>query len=261
MPADPPSLLQGVLPGLFLATLVCSLLLLIVCHAAPGPLSRWNSVPWAFQLQRAADTELHCTLYAVYHSTLLGKSSHWFFLLDVVAWFALLQGVHPALLYVMLAALMFLASRVRDRVTAFALVLTWAGCAALSVWAAAALGGHAAPWAMALLVGNGVLRFLGHVREPVPPMVGEAVDRFRPLREAHLGARVVLIAWIGYLSEFTAGLPWGLVRVHVAWLVDRVRHRGRPGAWGAAVTLGQEIRAGGFKVHPTLAALIRPYVR
>lgn len=63
----------------------------------------------------------------------------------------------------------------------------------------------------------------------MPPLVGAAVDRFRALVEARLGSRVLPIACVGYLSEFAAGLPWGLIRVHAAWLAARLSRSGAPG--------------------------------
>jgi hypothetical protein len=242
---------------IFLPTLACMLLLLVICHVAPERLIRWNSVPWAFQIRRAPDMALHGPLYAAYHGTRFARWSHWFFLLDVPAWFVLLFCAHPALLVLQLVGLSILASRIQDRLTSALLVALWGGFAALTPWIAAHLGVSAGPWAEWVLLVNALLRLAGHTTDLIPPLVGEPIDRFRPFKEARFGARLLLVPWIGYLSELAAGLPWGLIRVHAAWAADRLRHRGRAGAWAAMVSVGDVIRQGGLQAHPTTAELIR----
>lgn len=245
---------------LFGGVCIGALVLLLACHVAADRLYAWNSVPWAFQLRRAADVKLHCALYAAFHSTRLGRRSHHLIVLDVAAWFVVLWGLHPGLLALMLAGLLVLARRIEDRRLALALVLLWGGCAASAIWCVATLGGSALRGAQVLLLANAVLRFVGHLGEPVPPLVGATVDRFRALAETRLGSRVLPIACVGYLSEFAAGLPWGLIRVHAAWLVARLSRRGADPSWAEAVTMGARIRAGGLQAYPPIAAMVAAHL-
>lgn len=239
--------------ALFVFTLGGVLLLLLVCHVAPARLARWNSIPWAFQLQRAEDTELHCTLYALYHGTRWGRISHYLFALDVLAWFALLWSAHPALVGLLLVGLAALTLRLRDRALALVLALLWAACAALAPFVLAALGGQTV-WLELAVITQGVLRVAGHFGEPIPPLLGDGADGFRSLGQARLGLHVPMVLAAGYVSEVTAGLPWGLIRVQAAWLVD-LRRRGTP-LWNTARSHARRIRDGGFAAHAPTAAML-----
>lgn len=248
-----PETFASIVHVLFVLTLIGVGSLLALSHLAPGRLARWNSVPWAFQLRRAPDTELHCTLYALYHGTRWGQVSHWLFALDVLAWFALLWSVHPALVAVLLAALALLATRLADRALALALGLFWIACAALAPLVLAAID-HQIWWLELAVIAQGLLRVAGHFGEPIPPLLGDGADAFRKLGEARIGLHIPLVLVAGYVSEVTAGLPWGLIRVQGAWLVDRARREGRH--WEPARAHAARMRAGGFAAFPPTAAML-----
>ena len=249
----PPDSLETIIRVLFLLTLGGIVALLVMCHLIPARLARWNSIPWAFQLPRAQDTDLHCTLYALYHGTRWGRVSHYLFALDVLAWFALAWSVHPLLVAALLAGLAVLAVRIGDRTLALTLGAFWAVCAALAPLLLGALDGQTM-WLELAVVLQGVLRVIGHVNEPIPPLLGDGADAFRSLRQSGLGAQVPLVLAAGYVSEVTAGLPWGLIRVQAAWLVDHGRRQARH--WDHALSNARRIRAGGFAAYGPTAAML-----
>lgn len=241
----------------FLGTALLAGLTILLSHLRPGFVLRWNSMPWAFQQRRLLDLPFHRVVYATYHTTWAGRATHWLASLDAAAWFLLLAAVHPLLL---LACLLLLGWRSERVAAPRALGLCWLALSGAGLWLLRAGGAWAVTAAEAELLGSALLRFAGHGWEPLPPMIAERSDRFLPLREAHLGARVLALLPVGFLSEFTAGLPWHLFPVQVAWLVDLWRHRGRAPGWARAAARARAIHARGFCAWPPMAAHLQPYL-
>jgi len=123
-------------------------------------------------------------------------------------------------------------------------------------WASAAFGAGAYELAQLGLIGFGFWRFSGHWVEPLPPgVLGNRA--FVPLAKAGLDARILRPLALGYLSEFSAGLPFRLVN---SWLYRLAQQLGfepersldARSASEAAAAIHQE----GWSAQPTTHAVV-----
>ncbi|MCB9795538.1 MAG: hypothetical protein H6741_22780 [Alphaproteobacteria bacterium] len=205
--------------GVFFVLMALSALLYLLAHAAPRALVRFNSVPWAFQLQRACDLRYQAVLYGAFHTRAWARVTHYSLAWDQPFWFALLWLLHPLAAVGALALLGAQAALLGAPRLGAALTLIWAAIAALGWALVAALGPTAGLVSMVVLILGGLLRFLGHVTEPLPP--GLVQDgRFVPMRTAGLRVNVLVSPLVGVVSEFAAGFPFRLFVVQVLWLAD-----------------------------------------
>ncbi|MCB9744539.1 MAG: hypothetical protein H6740_18210 [Alphaproteobacteria bacterium] len=207
----------------FAILMALSALLYLVVHLRPRALVRFNSVPWAFHLERATDLRYQAVLYGAFHTHPWARVSHYSLAWDQPFWFALLWIVHPLLPVLALGLLGAQAALLRAPRLAAVLTLTWASVAALGWGLVQTLGPEPATLlSMAVLVFGGALRFLGHLGEPLPPGLVED-GRFVPMRRGLGRLNVMLVGpLIGVVSEFAAAFPFRLFLVQVLWLSEKL---------------------------------------
>lgn len=69
-----------------------------------------------------------------------------------------------------------------------------------------------------LLMFGGLIRFIGHTIEPIPPMVLDDSDQFVKLTPKTFNWKIVALVFVGYIAEFSSGLPNRLFPVHVNYI-------------------------------------------
>jgi hypothetical protein len=199
----------------FVVLLAMSGVLYVFAHAAPRRLVRYNSVPWAFQLHRAWDLRYQAVLYQAFHTRAGARASHASLVWEQPLWCALLWLLHPAAAIGGAMLLLAYVALLRTPWLIAALVLLWASMAGLGYGSIVVLGRpHAATVAMTLLVLGALVRFVGHLGEPLPPGL-VARDRFVPIREAQFHFNLVVCVLVGIVSEFAASMPFRLFPVVV----------------------------------------------
>ena len=251
----------GHLEWIWQGTLLAMALFYVACHAIPAAVYRWQSMPYTYQVHRnwgPRGFELQNVTYAAYHTVWYNHATHAAFGIEALLWLVVAAhfggalGALAAVAVLTLQAWSFGEPR-------FAAVLT-------AVWTA--LGWTAARYAQAQpepayqvaqlgLVGLGFWRFSGHWVEPIPP--GVAGNRvFMPLASLGPDPRLLRALLLGYLSEFSAGLPF---RLFNSWMFVTVQKLGfaprHALPWAEAKELALKIHAEGWSVQPATAAIVR----
>ena len=205
---------SGQVPTIWDATLLAVAVFYVLVHVVPGAIFRLQSMPYTYQLSNnwgPRGFELQNVTYAAYHTHWYNRATHAAFPLEAWLWFVVAARAGGALASGALAALLIAQVwSFGERRFALGVSAVWLAFAAgASAWIARA-GGEAYALAQLGLVALGFWRFSGHWVEPLPP--GTVGNRaFLPLAEATRPWRVLPAAALGYLSEFSAGLPFRLV--------------------------------------------------
>jgi len=246
--------------ALWLATLAAVAAFYVFAHATPSAVFRLQSMPYTYQLPNnwgARAFELQNVTYAAYHTHWYNHATHAAFPLE--AWLWLVAIAHwggPAASALACAALCAQAFSFGERRFALALCAFWLALSAGATYASEALGARAYDLAQLGLVGLGFWRFTGHWVEPLPPgVLGNRA--FIPLAEAGIDARILRPVALGYLSEFSAGLPFRLVNSWLFRLAQRLgydpeRSLDTRTASEAAAAIHRE----GWSAQPTTNAVV-----
>lgn len=195
------------------ATLGAVVLFYGLVHVVPGAIFRLQSMPYTYQLHNnwgPVGFELQNVTYAAYHTHWYNRATHAAFPVEAWLWFVVAAHAGgPLASAALAAALVAQAFSFGERRFALGLSGVWLAFAA-SAAAVVRTGAETYPLAQLGLVALGFWRFSGHWVEPLPP--GTVGNRaFLPLAEAAQPWRVLPAAALGYLSEFSAGLPFRLV--------------------------------------------------
>lgn len=214
--------------ALWVATLAAVAAFYTFAHAAPRTVFRLQSMPYTYQIHNnwgPRAFELQNVTYAAYHTHWYNHATHAAFPLEAGLWFvAIAYWGGPAASALACAALCAQAFSFGERRFAIALCAFWVALSASGAWASAALGARGYELAQLGLVGLGFWRFTGHWVEPLPPgVLGNRA--FVPLAEAGVDARLLCPMALGYLSEFSAGLPFRLVNSWLFRLAQRLGYQ------------------------------------
>jgi hypothetical protein len=215
-------------------------------------------MPWAFHASWNLDLDRQSVLYAAYHTRWFSRLSHCTIPLEQVAWLVVLYSIHPALPLPLLALVVVQAAHTGELWLALFVAAIWVALYGAMLSVIAALGLPAAYFcATTLLIGCGALRCLGHVVEPVPPLIYELTDRFLPLSRVERTPRLALITLLGYASEFASALPHRLFLVQLNWLAQWLGHRPRRSlTWEAVNRIAADIHMRGWRAYPPIARAV-----
>ncbi len=253
--------LSGRVESIWHATLVAVAAFYGLAHLIPSTLFRYQSMPYTYQLPNnwgPSGFELQNITYAAYHTVWYNHVTHAAF--PIEAWLWLVAAAHfggalaCAALFIVLSlqALSF-----GERPFALGMCALWAAFASTAVWAEHAWPGAAYVAAQYGLVGFGFWRFTGHFVEPLPPgVVGNVA--FVPVASAARDPRLLRAALLGYLSEFSAGLPFRLFNSWMFLVAQRLGYRPRRAmTWSDASAHARRIHDEGWGAQPTTAAIVR----
>jgi hypothetical protein len=215
----------GITHALWLATLAAVGAFYFFAHAAPRAVFRLQSMPYTYQLHNnwgPRAFELQNVTYAAYHTHWYNHATHAAFPLE--AWLWLVAIAHwggPPASALFCIALCAQAFSFGERRFALGLCAFWFALSTSAAVASETLGTRAYDLAQLGLVALGFWRFTGHWVEPLPPgVLGNRA--FVPLAEANLDWRLLRPMALGYLSEFSAGLPFRLVNSWLFRLAQRL---------------------------------------
>jgi|HubBroStandDraft_6_1064221.scaffolds.fasta_scaffold23123_3 hypothetical protein len=244
--------------AVFLVTLALAGGFYVLCYAAPRLMLRQMSMPWAFHLDRTIDLDFQSVLYAAYHTAPFARITHGALAVEQVAWLVVIQGWSLPVGAAALALLLVQAALLREPGISVVVAVAWGIVWVLAAAARGSLGdARAMPVAEIVLVAGGALRMVGHLSEPIPPMIGAVGDRFLPLAKARIGLRAPLLIVLGYVAEFSSGLPFRLFVVQVGWIAQRLGVRpARAMTWPEAAQRAREVHTLGWRAFRPMADLI-----
>ena len=260
----------------FVVICALSFCIFAVCTASPRLMVRLNSVPWAFQPARNLDVEYQAVLYAALHTGCFNRLAHMTLSVDPTLWFALLYTWRPELFYALLGLLVAQASLLPSGVLGALMLLLWGASAALGIaltewWLPSSA--DARHLSMTIILLNSVLRFIGHLQEPVPPGVSSSSaaldksDHFEHVCSKALFGQnswprlVLLLPLIGIVSEFASGLPFRLSVVQAFCVASNLGLPMSPLAtWRKCAADADRIRhGGGWRASPSTEWMFELY--
>jgi hypothetical protein len=234
----------------------------LAAYVAPRAMMGLQSMPWAFHVEKNLDLDLQSVLYATYHTRGFSRFTHLTIPIEQVAWFVVLAFVHPAAINVAIVLLGAQAFLCKELQLAMLVMMAWAAVAGAALLGIYLLGlegayGHA----VVLLLGCGLFRVVGHVVEPLPPMIVERSDRFVPIsRLREVTPKLPLTLLLGFVSEFASGLPFRLFIVQVSWLAQALGYRPRRVMpWARARKIAAEIHISGWRAYTPVTELMAPH--
>jgi hypothetical protein len=211
---------------IFWVTFGLTIAFFFACYLLPGPMTRLVSMPTAFRIDKNLGIEaleLQSVTYASYHTNWFSNTTHAGFIVDGLAWYALVwHFTGPVGVGLLLAWQVFQARSYREKVFTIGLVVTWSAIAAGAYLIVDQLGSaDAVDLAMFSLITMGLWRFVGHAAEPIPPDVA-GNKKFARIQDVDLGPRILLTVILGYVAEFAAGLPFRLLNFWVYSILVKV---------------------------------------
>ncbi len=251
---------SGAVTPIWHATLIGVATFYLLVHVAPEAIFRLQSMPYTYQARNNFGPrafELQNLTYAAYHTHWYNHATHAAFPLEAFLW--LLVATHfggPLACAALAALLVAQVFSFGERRFAVGVSALWLAMAAAAVATLRAFGAEAYPAAQLGLVGLGFWRFTGHWVEPLPPgVVGNRA--FVALRETPLDWRLLRPMLFGYLSEFSAGLPFRLVSSWFFVVAQQLGYRPEGAlSWEAARVAAAELHRSGWSAHPTTAAVV-----
>lgn len=198
-------------------------LLYVLCHTLPRVLVPHMSIPHVFQLRwnlgpRAL--ELQSAVYLALHRNTFDAAVHALLVVDVVGWFVLVDAVAGLPGVAALGALLLVqAASFREPLLVVLLGVAWALVAVAALLAHRRMGTTAVDLAEIAVVAGAALRAVGHLLEPLPPVIGDDSPHFSPLR---FRPRLLLTTLVGPLAEMAAGLPFRLLPVQLRLAAQRL---------------------------------------
>lgn len=252
--------LSGAVTEIWHATLVAVAAFYVGAHVIPQVLFRYQSMPYTYQLPNnwgARGFELQNVTYAAYHTVWYNHVTHAAFPIEAWLWLVVIAHFGGALACgAAFGVLALQALSFGERGFGIAMCALWAGFAATAALAAEAWPGDAYLAAQFGLVGFGFWRFTGHFVEPLPPgVVGNVA--FVPAASAWRDPRVLRAAALGYLSEFSAGLPFRLFNSWAFLVAQSLGYAPRHAIdWNRARALATRIHAEGWGAQPTTAQIV-----
>lgn len=237
----------------FGALVAATLVLHALAALFPTFMIQLHSVPWAFHVHRSVELRYQSVLYAAFHVGPWARVTHISLAWDQLAWFALFWSLHPLVVVVALALLLAQAVWLGERRLATVLCVVWCVIACAGWLVHDLLGDDTAVIAAFVLSLGGVLRASGHLTELVPPGVGGG-DRFKPIADLRPRWLLVVMPFIGLVSEFAAGLPHRLFLVQVLWVAERLGLECESvGSWPSHADEARRVHEGGWRAAETTA--------
>lgn len=250
----------GYLEGLWLLAVLATVVLFGGCALVPERVVALQSMPWTFQIRRNLDLGFQSLTYETFHTNWWSRGTHYLLAPEQVAWFVLLGAWHPWLPIAAFTGLALQAALLGEHPFSILLCLAWGAVILLAHGLLLTMGAErAVPVAQAFLLIAALVRVLGHLSEPLPPMLAERSDRFARPSDVGLRPRTLFIAIAGYVSEFASALPGRLFVVQLYQLSLACGYQPRTTAdRGELKRSSRRIRQEGWRAHPETAPLFEP---
>ena len=235
---------------IWMITLISMVTLYVLCNVLPdrivGKILPLHNV---FKPHTNVDLDYQSIGYALLHTTWVTRITHATVVLDALLWFVIFQSWHESLPYLALGTMLIQAVWIGDKKFGFFFLLmgaaTFAGALGLINW----LGlGEAVLVAKEVLMLGGLMRMLGHSAEPIPPLLVNDTDQCATLSAENVNWKVPFASLIGYVGEFSSGLPNRILPVHVNYLYQTL-FRVKPQAtlpWKEVKTSAHKALVGGY---------------
>ena len=213
--------------SLFYVSLALMVVSMFVSYIAPLRFVRVNPMPFTAKVENnfgKKGLQVNTILYVVFHQHKVNKITHYTFVFDQLAWFAVSTHFFGTVGDILLLVLLIIQSA---SFGSFIFVIfstaLWLALMAIS----ATMQTYVENWeivAFKILLVNTSWRFIGHLFDYMPPHVANN-NKFASLALLFKEKRVVqtlILGIFGFISELIAGLPFRLFHVQMYWTLQAI---------------------------------------
>ena len=199
-------------------------LLYIACNHLPDKVVG-NILPLhnVFRPKMNLDLDYQSVGYAMLHTKWFARITHYTIILDSLLWFVFFNSVHWSVAVIMLGTIVVQSFFIGEKKFGVSFVLMGVLVYAGSILFISYLGmTNAVLLAKVILMTGGLVRMVGHSVEYMPPLLLENSDKFVKLTPKNITWKIPVVALLGYIAEFSSGLPNRLMPVQVNFLYQKI---------------------------------------
>ena len=215
---------EGIINQLWLFTFCSMIFLYIACNLMPDWLVG-NILPLhnVFRPRMNVDLDYQSIGYAMLHTKWFARITHYTIILDAVMWFVVFYSMHWAVVLCAIIATVLQVLFIGERKFGVSFVLSYAMVLGASFGFVKLAGMHDALLvAKVILMTGGLVRMIGHSVEKIPPLLLEKSDRFIKLSLKNITWKIPVVVLVGYIAEFSSGLPNRLMPVQINFLYQAI---------------------------------------
>lgn len=206
----------------------------------------------AFHFKKNIDLDYQSLSYALVHTSLIAKLTHLTLIVDAFLWFIIFFDIHPIIVCIVLLIICVQNLFFKEWYFSLFMLLIWSIIIATAFIIITVIHSPSIIFiAKFLLIVNAIIRFIGHVPEPIPPLILNNTDKFVFLNRKNFNAKILLLIPLGIISEFASGLPTRLFPVQVFIALQCLDFKPlKFTSWKKVKNTSQKIHQFGFKVFP-----------
>lgn len=157
------------------------------------------------------------------HTSGFAKIAHSTLIIEAALWFVIFENWHWSVPFLVLLAILIQAVLIGDKKFGLFFMLMGIATFIAALFAIQFLGmQNAVLLAKIVLMLGGFMRMLSHSAELIPPLLLDKTDQFVKLSPKNVNWKIPLSSVIGYVAEFSSGLPNRLLPVQVNYLYQNV---------------------------------------
>lgn len=215
---------EPIINQIWLITIVSMVVLYILCNVLPDSIVG-NILPLhnVFKPKMNIDLDYQSIGYAMLHRSWFAKITHSTLIFEALLWFVIFDDWHWSIPFIVLFAILMQSVLIGDKKFGLFFILMGIATFVGALYFIQFLGTpNAVLLAKVVLMLGGFMRMLSHSAELIPPLLLDKTDQFVKLSPKNVNWKIPLSSVIGYVAEFSSGLPNRLLPVHVNYLYQNV---------------------------------------
>jgi hypothetical protein len=215
---------QGIINYIWVFTVGAMVALYILCNTVPSSIvGRYLPLHNVFDPKTNVDLNYQSIGYVMLHTSWVTKITHSTIIVEAMLWFVVFQSWHWAVPIVALSAIVLQSVLIGDLKFGICFILLGLSTYLAANYSVAYFGADQAVLAAkVLLMMGGFMRMLSHSAELVPPIMLNDSDQFVKLTAKTANLRLPLVSAIGYVAEFSSGLPNRILPVQVNYICQKI---------------------------------------
>ncbi|MEZ4903011.1 MAG: hypothetical protein R2822_15270 [Spirosomataceae bacterium] len=247
---------EPIINQIWVFTLTATVILYIVCNLLPSRIvGQYLPLHDVFKPKTNVDLNFQSIGYAMLHTTWATKITHSTLIIEAMLWFVMFESWHWSIPLMALLLILIQSVWIGDKRFGLFFMLMGVITFGAALYVIQLLGvSNATLVAKVVLMLGGLMRMLSHSAELIPPLLINQTDQFVKLTAKNINGKVLLSSPIGYVAEFSSGLPNRLLPVQVNYIYQMVLGI-KPTTtlpWAAIETSAQKALVGGYSALASL---------
>ncbi len=217
---------EPIINQIWLFTLIAMGVLYVLCNVLPDRIvGKFLPLHNVFKPQTNIDLDYQSIGYAMLHTSWFTKITHSTIIIEAVLWFVIFENWHWSMPFIALFTILIQSFYIGDKRFGLCFMLMGIATFVAAIYTIQFLGMHnAVLLSKVVLMMGGLMRMLSHSAELIPPILLDETDLFVKLSAKNINYKIPLSSIIGYVAEFSSGLPNRLFPVQVNYLYQTLFH-------------------------------------